>query len=201
MSDELKLEHLRQELREIDNDIFNWEYKLSAIGRVRNAPLTPIAELEINRELQRLRNRKREIEGKLTKKYERMDRADAQQPRIDETPQAVIPAQEISEQQPKGTNNHEYMPEIASLFDPLNRAGIEKLFPNNNLNWKETMERAGRNGLIKARIARGRFNPAIVAAWLINEGHLSQEQADRKLVNNLPARSKDHAHLITGNFP
>ena len=99
MSNELKLEHLGQELHEIDNGISNWEYKLSALGRLRSTPMTPIEELEINRELKRLRARKREIEAEQVAIYDQMERDQTQHRTNEKAPQGEIKREGQGEQQ------------------------------------------------------------------------------------------------------
>ncbi|KXW58918.1 hypothetical protein FEMY_04370 [Ferrovum myxofaciens] len=96
---------------------------------------------------------------------------------------------------------HEYPDDICALFDPLPINGIGEVFHGVGLDWRKLAERASRNGLRECRIIRNGFNPAKVAAWLVGGGHLSKERADRLLAKNLPPRSTDNAHLITGEYP
>ncbi|WP_295624623.1 hypothetical protein [uncultured Nitrosomonas sp.] len=95
-------------------------------------------------------------------------------------------------------------PEIYDLFDAMNKAGITALFEKVTQDkWKIHFERAARNGLKCARqgdVRPFQYNPAKVADWLVTEGLCTREYADRKLKNNLPNRSKDMKHVITGYF-
>jgi hypothetical protein len=81
---------------------------------------------------------------------------------------------------------------ISILFDKVDSNG-----------WNKSFSRASRNGLSDAREGDThpyQYNPAKVADWLVREGHYSREHVDRKLANNLPERSKDKKHLITGEL-
>ena len=91
--------------------------------------------------------------------------------------------------------------ELADLFDPVKPAQLEAMFPDGG-KWKSYTERAKRNGLEPARIERGLFNPYLAAAWWIRKGPAGWqwERCQRKLANNLPARSRDSKHLITGEY-
>jgi hypothetical protein len=93
---------------------------------------------------------------------------------------------------------------IYDLFDPLSRGGIGKLFNRISEDvWREYFKRAVQNGLMKARQEnRDRicYNPARVAEWLVDNGHYTQEEVDRKLANNLPQRSKGMKYRISGEL-
>lgn len=92
--------------------------------------------------------------------------------------------------------------EICDLFDAMNQAEIAALFEKvSQDDWKNHFERAARNGLKEARQGDAspyQYNPAKVADWLVCKGLYARDYADRRLANNLPKRSKDYKHLITG---
>jgi len=98
--------------------------------------------------------------------------------------------------------------EIHALFDTKTREGIIKLFPLvtdekvSREKWNKLFDKASRNGLINAREegATGIYNLAKVAEWLVKKDLYTQQYVDRKLVNNLPPRSKDKKYLITGEL-
>lgn len=107
------------------------------------------------------------------------------------------PVPEEADSQPK---DHEQ--ELADLFDPVGKAQLEAMFPDNG-KWAQYAERAARNGLELARVGRGKFNPYLAARWWINEqcpAGCDWSRCVRKLANNLPARSRDSRHLLTGDF-
>lgn len=107
---------------------------------------------------------------------------------------ATDAADEIS---PTGDNE-----ELAALFDPVKFAQLETMFPCNG-KWKSYAERAARNGLkTAAKEGRGLFNPYRAALWWLTTGpsSWSWEKCLRKLANNLPDRSRDSKHLLTGEF-
>ncbi len=89
---------------------------------------------------------------------------------------------------------------LAALFDPVPVAALEKMFPATS--WKKWAERAARNGLSAARRGRGVFNPYLAADWFLKLGLTGWDRAhcNRVLAKNLPARSHDKKHLLTGDF-
>lgn len=89
---------------------------------------------------------------------------------------------------------------LPALFDPVPVEALEKMFPCDG-KWKGWAERAARNKLKDAREGRAKFNPYKAAIWLTNKGVIGFDLARcyRTLANNLPARSKDKADLLTGN--
>lgn len=89
---------------------------------------------------------------------------------------------------------------LSALFDPVPVEALEKMFPCYG-KWKEWAIRASRNKLKDAREGRAKFNPYKAAIWLANKGETGFDLARcyRTLANNLPARSKDKADLLTGN--
>jgi len=95
--------------------------------------------------------------------------------------------------------NHEK--NLAVLFDLVTVAALEKTFPADG-QWKNWAERASRSGLKDAaKEGRGKFNPYKAAVWFLSQGIVGWDLArcHRALVNNLPARSLDDKHLLTGD--
>lgn len=90
---------------------------------------------------------------------------------------------------------------LAALFDPLPVEALEKMFPANG-KWKSWAERAKRNGLIDARVKTAMFNPYRAGMWFVYKGAKEYDIARlyRTLANNLPARSLDDKHLLTGGI-
>ncbi|MBL0166880.1 MAG: hypothetical protein IPP85_06925, partial [Propionivibrio sp.] len=88
-----------------------------------------------------------------------------------------------------------------ALFDPVKAAQLETMFPDGG-KWKNHCERAKRNGLKSAaKTGRGLFNPYSAAVWWLREcgpGGWDWARCLRKLANNLPPRSIDSKHLLTG---
>lgn len=91
--------------------------------------------------------------------------------------------------------------ELASYFDPVGGSQLEKMFPSEG-KWPSYIERASRNGLRdKAKVGRAKFNPYLAALWWLD--HENPKDWDlakclRVLGNNLPIRSKNLKHEITG---
>ena len=90
---------------------------------------------------------------------------------------------------------------LAALFEPIPVEALEKMFPAGGM-WKSWAEKAASNGLKKARQKRGMFNPYKAGVWFIRKGAQGWDDArlNRTLANNLPARSHDDAHLLTGGI-
>ena len=95
---------------------------------------------------------------------------------------------------------------LAGLFDPVTVAQLEKMFPTQGKDehgkWRGWADRAARNGLkTAARDGRATFNPYRAAIWWLKNGPEGWDLArcHRALANNLPARSMDFKHLLTGN--
>lgn len=90
---------------------------------------------------------------------------------------------------------------LAELFDPVRVAALETMFPDGG-KWAGFAERAKRNGLSAARAGRSLFNPYRAAVWWISQGPhgWKWDRCLRVLANNLPARSRDSRHLLTGEF-
>lgn len=91
--------------------------------------------------------------------------------------------------------------ELAALFDPVKVATLEAMFPD--AKWGRYAEKAPRNGLKGARVGRGVFNPYLAARWWLRTqapAGWKWERCARVLANNLPARSRDSKHLLTGDF-
>lgn len=91
--------------------------------------------------------------------------------------------------------------ELAALFDPVPVEALEKMFPADG-RWESWAERARSNGLRDARTGRKQFNPYRAAVWFFNRGRPGWDWARclRILANNLPAKSRDHKHLLTGRI-
>lgn len=92
--------------------------------------------------------------------------------------------------------------EFAGLFDAVSVAALETMFPDGG-QWAKYAERADRNGLKASREGRAKFNPYRAAEWWWsrkNPEGWTWERCLRKLANNLPDRSRDSKHLITGDF-
>jgi hypothetical protein len=87
---------------------------------------------------------------------------------------------------------------LSALFDQVTVESLEKMFPADG-KWKNWAERAHRNGLKAARVGRGAFNPYLAAMWFLDQGIEGWDAArcNRKLAENLPARSSDEAHVLT----
>lgn len=90
---------------------------------------------------------------------------------------------------------------LATLFDAVPKEVLEKMFPANG-KWTSWAERASANGLKDARPERKLFNPYRAGLWFVHKGIDGWDLArlHRVLANNLPARSKDEAHNLTGDL-
>jgi len=91
---------------------------------------------------------------------------------------------------------------LAALFDPVPVSVLEKMFPANG-KWAAWAEKAKANKLIHARHGRAKFNPYEAGIWFVfvqtgNEGW-DTARLLRTLQSNLPARSRDDAHLLCSN--
>jgi len=111
------------------------------------------------------------------------------------------PADNAEETEPIAvTSDHDA--DLASLFDPVPVAALEKMFPCEG-RWANYAQRAARHPeLLAARAARARFNPYLAARWWFSLGQHGWDWARclRVLANNLPPRSKDSKQLLTGDF-
>lgn len=90
---------------------------------------------------------------------------------------------------------------LSQLFDPVTKEVLEKMFPSGG-KWNEWAERASRNGLVSARQSRAAFNPFKAALWFLEQGQAGWDLArcKRVLANNLPTRSRHHAHVLLGEI-
>lgn len=90
---------------------------------------------------------------------------------------------------------------LADMFDPATVETLEKMFPANG-QWAKWAEKASSNGLINSRAGRAMFNPYKAGNWFLSKGITGWDIArlNRTLANNLPTRSKDNAHLLTGSI-
>lgn len=97
----------------------------------------------------------------------------------------------------------DYDEELAALFDPVGIATLEAMFPDGG-KWASYAERASRKGLKDAaRVGRGKFNPYRAARWWMETQaphSWKWERCARVLANNLPPRSRDCGHLLTGDL-
>jgi len=113
--------------------------------------------------------------------------------------QSSVASENISQQHSEtsnAANENEFTENECSLFSPLQKRQIEKLFSFIDVDqWRKYFDKAARNGLSAARSGMigkaNMYNPASVANWLVQNGHCSPEHAARTLANNLPQRSKD----------
>lgn len=90
---------------------------------------------------------------------------------------------------------------FAHLFDPVPVESLEKMFPSNG-KWKLWAEKAKATGLSCAKITRAKFNPYLAGVWFIRRGieGWDEDRLNRTLANNLPERSRDYKHLLTGKY-
>lgn len=92
---------------------------------------------------------------------------------------------------------------VADLFDPVSKEQLEAMFPDSD-KWASYAERQSRNGLKDAAfVSRAKFNPYRAAQWWVDTQSPSGwtwERCLRKLASNLPPRSRDSKHLLTGDF-
>jgi len=88
---------------------------------------------------------------------------------------------------------------LATMFDPVTPAALERMFPAGG-KWAEWTERAGRNGLKDAREGRAVFNPYRAALWFLQRGEPGWDLArcHHVLAKNLPARSRGEDYKLTG---
>jgi hypothetical protein len=93
---------------------------------------------------------------------------------------------------------------LASLFDPVTIEVLSKMFPadktGTSRKWKSWQNNATENGFKVASVGRGLFNPYKAGIWFLTRKIEGWDLAriNRALVLNLPARSQDQKHLITG---
>lgn len=101
----------------------------------------------------------------------------------------------------------DYDAKLAALFDAVKVAQLEAMFPDrdagNKNRWPSYVERANRNGLKDAaKEGPAIFNPYRAAVWWLTTGpkDWKLERCLRVLANNLPARSIDSKHMLTGVY-
>ncbi len=90
--------------------------------------------------------------------------------------------------------------ELADLFNAVSWKQLEAMFPAGG-KWERYANDAVRNGLRVARVERGKFNPYLAAIWWMDAQSpvgWDWSKCLRKLANNLPSRSRDSKHLLTG---
>lgn len=121
-----------------------------------------------------------------------------------ETLPDTSPSGDDVEEQAPAADDYDYDHEetLAALFDPMPVEALAKMFMTDLAQWKKWQEKAKANGLIDARISRGMFNPYKAGVWFVRKGAEGWDDARlrRVLVNNLPARFRDEAHLLTGGI-
>ena len=122
-----------------------------------------------------------------------------------QTDEIVISRQDASDDtgdvRTNADTDHDPDETLAALFDPVPVESLEKMFPAFG-KWKDWAERAARNGLIGAREKRAMFNPYRAAKWFHIRGNDGWDisRCNRALANNLPPRSLDQRHLLTGEL-
>lgn len=106
---------------------------------------------------------------------------------------------DMEEQAPANVDHNET---LAALFDPLPVEALAKMFITDVAQWEKWADRADRNGLKSARQGRKIFNPYKAGIWFVRNGAEGWDDARlyRALANNLPARSSDKEHLLTGGI-
>lgn len=122
-----------------------------------------------------------------------------------DTPAGKVEAVPVTS--PSGDDVEEQAPDdhdekLAALFDPLPVEALAKMFMIDLARWKKWQDKAKVNGLIDAREGSAKFNPYKAGVWLVRKGTQGWDDARlyRTLANNLPARSLDKAHLLTGGI-
>lgn len=129
---------------------------------------------------------------------------------VDKTTQAGAPATEVeADTNPSGDDVEEQAADadghdetLAALFDPLPVEALAQMFRIDLAQWKKWQDKAKANGLSDARQGTALFNPYKAGVWLVRKGAQGWDYAHlyRTLVKNLPARSLDDAHLLTGGI-
>jgi hypothetical protein len=118
-----------------------------------------------------------------------------------ETVPVTSPSGDDVEEQASVADDPDHDETLAALFNPVPVEALEKMFPAGG-KWKSWAEKAASNGLIKSRPKRGMFNPYKAGVWFIRKGAVGwdDDRLYRTLANNLPARSLDNKHLLTGGI-
>lgn len=90
---------------------------------------------------------------------------------------------------------------LAALFDLVPVEALETMFPAGG-KWSGWAGKAKEKGLLTAREGRGMFNPYKAGMWFVQRGAPGWDidRLYKRLAKNLPARSRDSAHLLTGDF-
>lgn len=116
-------------------------------------------------------------------------------------PQAAEIVETAPVEQDAHADDDDYDQKLAALFDPMPVEALEKMFPATG-KWKSWAEKARDNKLKNARETTARFNPYKAGVWFVNKGMEGWDIARlyRTLANNLPARSRDDAHLLTAGI-
>lgn len=111
------------------------------------------------------------------------------------------PSADDMEEQAPAADDHDEI--LAALFDPMPVEALAKMFPTDNdattAQWRKWADKAKANGLIDARENR-KFNPYKAGKWFVSKGARGWDTVRlyRTLAKNLPPRSRDDAHLLTG---
>ncbi len=111
------------------------------------------------------------------------------------------PSGDDMEEQAPAADDHDEI--LAALFDPMPVEALAKMFPTDNdattAQWRKWADKAKANGLIDARENR-KFNPYKAGKWFVSKGARGWDTVRlyRTLAKNLPPRSRDDAHLLTG---
>jgi hypothetical protein len=86
-------------------------------------------------------------------------------------------------------------------FDPLSLSAISMIFAldrdalTNKTRWKAFAKDANRNGLVGARIVKGKgkrestFDPIKIGDWLVTKAYKTMAEVNKSLAKNLPDRS------------
>jgi len=106
------------------------------------------------------------------------------------------------------TVNSDSDEKLASLFDGVTVECLAKMFPTDKdesiatKKWKNWQNNAKENDLIEARQGRGIFNPYKAGIWFLKKKIQGWDTArlHRTLAKNLPVRSRDEKHLLTGEL-
>ena len=90
---------------------------------------------------------------------------------------------------------------LTSDFDPLFLSAISRIFILdrdtliNKTRWKAFAKDANRNGLVEARIVKGKgkrestFDPIKIGDWLVTKAYKTMAEVNKSLASNLPNRS------------
>ncbi len=123
----------------------------------------------------------------------------------EDTPGVKVEAAPVTslsgDEQTSPVDDADHTEKLAALFEPVPMEALEKMFPASG-KWKNWVEKAKANRLIVARVGTAKFNPYRAGLWFVQKGAEGWDNARlyRTLANNLPARSLDSVHLLTGGI-